>query len=131
HTLSDLAEQAAAIVRTLPGTRSAYPERTFGGYYLDLEVDRAAAARHGLTVGDVQDVIRTAIGGMNVTTTVEGIERYPVNVRYARELRDDWPALRSVLVATPAGAHVPLGQLLTERDGQRIRITPGPPMIRS
>ena len=82
-------------------------------------------ARYGLTTGDVQDVIQTAVGGMNVTTTVEGLERYPLNVRYARELRDDIPALREVLVAAPNGAQVPLGQLAD------IRITSGPPMIRS
>lgn len=112
-------------MRTIPGTLSAYPERTFGGYYLDFDVDRRAAARHGLTVADVQDVVRTAVGGMNVTTTVEGLARYPLNVRYARELRDDVPALREVLVATPGGAQVPLGQLAD------VHITPGPPMIRS
>src|SRR4030095_16981379 len=94
-------------------------------YYLDFDMYRAGAARYGLTTGDVQDVIRTAIGGMNVTTTVEGLERYPLNIRYARELRDDIPALREVLVPTPTGAQIPLGQLAD------IRINPGPPMIRS
>jgi Cu(I)/Ag(I) efflux system membrane protein CusA/SilA len=94
-------------------------------------VDREAAARYGLTTGDVQDVIRSAIGGMNVTTTVEGLERYPLNVRYARELRDDIPALEQVLVSTPTGAMIPLAQLLTEKDGKHIRVNPGPPMIRS
>jgi Cu(I)/Ag(I) efflux system membrane protein CusA/SilA len=131
EVLSALAEQAASAVRALPGTTSAYPERSFGGNYLDFDIDRAAAARYGLTTGDVQDVIRSAIGGMNVTTTVEGLERYPLNVRYARELRDDVPALENVLVATPTGAQIPLGQLLVEKDGKRIRINPGPPMIRS
>ena len=82
-----------------------------GGSFLDIDVDRRAAARYGLTSGDVQDVIAAAVGGMNVTTTVEGLERYPVNVRYPRALRDDLPALRQVLVPTPTGAHVPLGQL--------------------
>jgi copper/silver efflux system protein len=129
--LSDLAEQAATAVRTIPGTISAYPERSFGGYYMDFDIDRVAAARYGLNIGDVQDVIQSAIGGMNVTTTVEGLERYPLNVRYARELRDDIPSLLAVLVSTPTGAQVPLGQLLEEKDGQKIRITPGPPMIRS
>ena len=129
--LSDLAEKAATAVRTIPGTTSAYPERSFGGYYLDIEVDREAAARYGLTTGDVQDVIRSSIGGMNVTTTVEGLERYPLNLRYARELRDDIPALERVLVSSPTGAMIPLGQLLKEKDGKRIRVNPGPPMIRS
>ena len=89
QVLEELAAQTASAIRTVPGTLSAYPERTVGGYYLDIEVHRLAAARYGLTTGDVQDVIRVAIGGMNVTTTVEGLERYPLNVRYARELRDD------------------------------------------
>ncbi|HEV2294741.1 MAG TPA: efflux RND transporter permease subunit [Tepidisphaeraceae bacterium] len=129
--LSELAERAASAVRTIPGTTSAYPERTYGGYYLDIDVNREAAARYGLTVGEVQDVIQSAIGGMNVTTTVEGLERYPLNVRYARELRDDIPSLLNVLVSTPTGAQIPLGQLLVEKDGERIRINPGPPMIRS
>ena len=129
--LGDLAEQAATAVRTINGTTSAYPERSFGGLYLDVDVDRDAAARYGLTTGDVQDVIRSAIGGMNVTTTVEGLQRYPLNVRYARELRDDIPSLEHVLVSTPTGAQVPLGELLQNKDGKRIRVSPGPPMIRS
>jgi Cu(I)/Ag(I) efflux system membrane protein CusA/SilA len=123
--LADLAERTATVLGTVPGTLSAYPERSFGGYYLDFDVDREAAARHGLTVGDVQEVIQTAVGGMNVTTTVEGLERYPLNVRYPRELRDDLPALRRLLVSTPSGLQVPLGQVAT------LAITPGPPMIRS
>jgi len=123
--LSRLAEQAGSIVRTIPGTLSAYPERTTGGFYLDFDIDREAIARYGLTVGDVQDVIQTAIGGMNVTTMVQGPARFPLNVRYARELRDDPEALRQVLVRTSANAQIPLGQLAT------ISINPGPPMIRS
>jgi Cu(I)/Ag(I) efflux system membrane protein CusA/SilA len=125
NVLSGLAEKAAASVRTINGTISAYPERTFGGYYLDFDINRAEAARYGLTTGDVQDVIQSAVGGMNITTTVEGPERYPLNVRYARELRDDIRALEQVLVAAPTGAQIPLGQLAT------IKINPGPPMIRS
>jgi Cu(I)/Ag(I) efflux system membrane protein CusA/SilA len=96
-----------------------------GGSYLDVEIDRRAAARHGLTVGDVQDVITTAIGGMNVSETVEGLERYPINVRYPRELRDNVAALAEVVVPTPAGAHVPLGQLAT------LHIRQGPPMVKT
>jgi Cu(I)/Ag(I) efflux system membrane protein CusA/SilA len=129
-TLGELAEHAAAIVRTIPGTVSAYPERTLGGSYLDIDIDRNAAARYGLSVADVQDVIQSAIGGRNVTTTVEGPERYPVSVRYMRDFREDIPALENVLVSTPAAAggaplQIPLGQVA------RIRVTPGPPMIRS
>ncbi|HRK30633.1 MAG TPA: CusA/CzcA family heavy metal efflux RND transporter [Tepidisphaeraceae bacterium] len=123
--LSRLAEEAASIVRTIPGTLSAYPERTTGGYYLDFDIDREAIARFGLTVGDVQDVIQTAIGGMNVTTLVDGPARYPLNLRYARELRDDLGSLKQVLVRTQAGAQIPLGQLAA------ISVNPGPPMIRS
>lgn len=123
--LADLAERAAAAVAPIAGTLSGFPERAVGGYYLDIDVDRAAVARYGRTTGDVQDVIRTAIGGRNVTTTVEGLARYPLNVRYARELRDDVPALRRVLVTAPTGAQIPLGDLAT------MTITPGPPMIRS
>ncbi len=125
HELATIAARTATAVATIDGTLSAYPERAFGGYYLDIDVDREAAARYGLTTGDVQDVIRTAIGGRDVTTTVEGLARYPVNVRYARELRDDVPALRRVLVAAPDGAQIPLDALAT------IGVTPGPPMIRS
>ncbi|MEK6700692.1 MAG: efflux RND transporter permease subunit, partial [Planctomycetota bacterium] len=129
--LGELAERAASAVRTIPGTVSAYSERTLGGYYLDLDIDRVAAARYGLTTTDIQDVIQSAIGGMNVTTTVEGVERYPLNVRYLRDYRDDLPALNRVLVTAsmpgPGGerVQVPLGQLA------RIHITPGAPMIRS
>jgi len=94
------------------------------GYFTDIRVNREAIARHGLTVDDVQEVIQTAIGGMTVTRTVEGRERYPVSVRYERTFRDDLPALGRVLVKTPAGAQVPLGQLA------EISLTDGPAMIR-
>lgn len=123
--LGDLADRIAASLQKLPATDSAYAERLLGGYYLDIQIDRAAAARHGLTTGDIQEVIQSAVGGMTVTTTVEGAERYPLNLRYAREFRDDIPALRQVLVTTPAGAQIPLGELAD------LRIVPGPPMIRS
>jgi Cu(I)/Ag(I) efflux system membrane protein CusA/SilA len=111
QTLSDLGERIEAVVREIPGTASVISERVTGGNYIDFIIDREAAARYGLTVGDVQDVIMSAIGGMNVTTTVEGLERYPVNVRYSRELRDNLPALRRVLIPTPSGAEIPLGQV--------------------
>jgi len=123
--LGELAERTASAVQTVAGTLSAYPERTVGGYYLDVDVDREAAARYGLTTGDVQDVVQTAIGGMTITTTVEGLQRYPVNARYLRDFRDDPDALREVLVPTKSGAQIPLGQIA------RIGVNPGPPMIRS
>ena len=123
--LERLGREVERAVADLPGTRSAYAERVMGGSFLDVEVDRVAAARYGLTSGDVQDVLQAAVGGMNVTTTVEGLERYPVNVRYPQGLRDDLPALRQVLVSTPAGAQVPLGELATFQFAQ------GPPMIKS
>jgi Cu(I)/Ag(I) efflux system membrane protein CusA/SilA len=123
--LEEIGKEVEAVVKPLPGTLSAYSERVMGGSYLDLVVDRDAAARYGLNVGDVQDVIQSAIGGMNVSWTVEGLERYPINVRYPRELRDDVNSLREILVATPAGLQVPLGQLA------EIDIHEGPPAIKS
>ena len=108
---------------TVPGTKSAFAERLNEGYYLDLIVNRREAARYGLTVGDVQAVITSAIGGETVTTTVEGRERYPVNVRYKRELRDDPDRLKRVLIPTPTGAQIPLGQIA------EVVITQGPPSI--
>jgi len=129
--LQALGEQVEAALRPLRGTRSVYAERVMGGSFLDIDIDREEAARYGLTTGDVQDVIATAIGGMNVTTTVEGLERYPVNVRYPRALRDNLPALRNVLVPAPSvreggfGAQVPLGHVAT------LRLVEGPSMIKS
>ncbi|NGZ09892.1 MAG: efflux RND transporter permease subunit [Nitrospira sp. LK70] len=113
-------EQALAGV---PGTKSAFAERLNEGYYLDLIVNRHEAARYGLTVSDVQTVITSAIGGETVTTTVEGRERYPVNVRYKRELRDDPDRLKRVLIPTPTGAQIPLGQIA------EMVMTQGPPSI--
>ena len=123
--LERIAKEVEVVVKPLPGTLSAYAERVMGGTYLDFDIDREAAARFGLKVGDVQDVIRSAIGGMNVSWTVEGLERYPINVRYPRELRDSPAALKEILVATPSGAQVPLGQLA------RLELRDGPPGIKS
>jgi len=123
--LQKIGKEAEAILRREPGTLSVYAERVVGGNYLDFDIDRREIARYGLTVADVQDVIQTAIGGMNVTSTVEGRERYPVNLRYARELRDDVSMLRRVLVPTPMGAQVPLSQLA------ELKIRKGPPAIKS
>ncbi|OFV93488.1 MAG: cation transporter [Acidobacteria bacterium RIFCSPLOWO2_02_FULL_61_28] len=124
EVIQRLGKQIEPIVSAVPGTRSVYAERVAQGYFTDIRVDRVAAARYGLTVGDVEDVIQSAIGGENVTQTIEGRERYPVNVRYERGLRDDLEQLRRVLVPTPRGAQIPLGQLAD------IRLTLGPSMIR-
>jgi len=123
--LSDLGQQIEAILREVPGTSSVIAERVTGGNYLDFEIKREAAARYGLTVGDIQDVIMAAVGGMNVTTTVEGLERYPINVRYSRELRDNIPALKRVLISTKSGAQIPLAQVAD------FKIHKGPPAIKS
>ena len=126
--LNELQRIGGEIERTLkalPDTLSAYADRAVGGYYLDFDIDREQAARYGLTVGDVQDVIQTAIGGMNVTQTVEGLERYPVNLRYPRELRDNVTALKRVLLPTPGGAQIPLS-LVAE-----VVMRRGPPAIKS
>lgn len=106
--LQVLALQIEQTMKTLPDTLSAYGDRAIGGYFLDFDINREAAARYGLTVGDVQDVIQSAIGGMNITQTVEGLERYPVNLRYPRDLRDNLEALRRVLIPTPTGTQIPL-----------------------
>ncbi|GBD01140.1 Cation efflux system protein CusA [bacterium HR18] len=124
-TLDRLGTTLESLLRNMPGTRSVYAERATGGSYLDIVVNRAEAARYGLTIGEVLDVAQAAIGGLHVTTTIEGLERYPVLVRYPQDLRDNLPALRQVLVPTPSGAQVPLGQLA------HFELTEGPPMIRS
>lgn len=108
QTLSDLSSDIASVVRDVPGTLSVFADKTTGGNYLDFNIDRKEAARYGLTTGDVQDVIQSAIGGMNVTETVEGLERYPINVRYARETRENLTDLGRVLIPTPSGAQIPI-----------------------
>jgi len=125
EVLSRLGEEIEAIVRDIPGTLSAFSERVVGGNYLDYEIDREAVARYGLTVGDVQDIIMSAVGGMNITQTVEGLERYPVNIRYQRDYRNDLQALGRVLVPIRDGKHIPLSQVA------EIRIKKGPPGIKS
>jgi len=112
-------------MKTLPETLSAFGDRAVGGYYLDFVIKRDTAARYGLTIGDVQDVIQSAIGGMNITSTVEGLERYPVNLRYPRELRDDFETIKRILISTPTGSQIPLG-LVVDLEYRR-----GPPVIKS
>jgi Cu(I)/Ag(I) efflux system membrane protein CusA/SilA len=124
--IEKLAKQIESVVKTVPGTSSAYAERTTGGYYLDVEPDRLELARYGLAVGDLLSVISAALGGETVTTTVEGRERFGVTVRYPRELRSDPQAIATqVLVPTMGATMIPLGQLA------RISLVKGPPSIRT
>ncbi len=124
QVIEQIGKEIEAAIGMVPGTRSVLSERTTGGYFIDFTIRRQEAARYGLQVMDVEDLIETAIGGKEVSMTVEGRERYPIQVRYPRELRDDIEALKRVLVPTPTGAQVPMAQLAD------IRITTGPPSIR-
>jgi Cu(I)/Ag(I) efflux system membrane protein CusA/SilA len=110
-TLQALGEQVEQITKEISGTRSAFAERGVSGYYVDIDIDRSEAARYGLNVGDVHQAIMTTVGGVNAAVTVEGRERYTVNVRYPRELRDDPAKLRDVIIASPTGRQIPLGQV--------------------
>ncbi|MGA3246397.1 MAG: efflux RND transporter permease subunit [Bacteroidota bacterium] len=125
NKLQEIGKEVEAVMRTVPGTLSAFAERAVGGNYLDFDIDRKEAARYGLTVGDVENVIESAMGGMSVTNTVEGLERYTINLRYSRELRDNLDALKRVLIPTPTGEQIPITQVAT--------ITPrkGPMVVRS
>jgi len=123
--LQQISENIEQAMKTIPETLSAFGDRAVGGYFLDFDINREEASRYGLTVGDVQDVIQSAIGGMNVTETVEGLERFPVNLRYPRELRDDLQSLQRVLIATPTGAQIPLAQVA------ELQLNRGPPSIKS
>ncbi len=125
RVVEQIGRKLEQALKDVPGTRNIYAERVASGYFMDFTVNRKAAARYGLTVGNVEDVIESAIGGKNITMTVEGRERYPVNVRYKRELRQNPAQLRRVLVATPTGAQVPLAQLAD------LKFTMGPPVIKS
>jgi Cu(I)/Ag(I) efflux system membrane protein CusA/SilA len=125
--LNEIQRIGGELERTLQsvaGTRSVYAERVAQGYFTDVRIDRDAIARHGLTIGDVEDVIESAIGGQNITRTIEGRERYPVNVRYEQGFRDSLPDLQRVLVKSPTGAQIPLAQLAA------IALTTGPAMVR-
>ncbi len=121
-----LAKQIETVVRNVPGTTSAYAERVIGGYYLDIVPDRSSLARYGLMVGNVQDTIAMALGGESVTRTVEGRERYAVNIRYPRDLRSDPQTIaRDVLIAMPGGGTVPLGEVA------KVQLSRGPTSIRT
>ena len=123
--LAKLAKEVESVVRTIPGTRSVIAERVMGGYYMDYDIDRTAAARYGLSVQSIEDVIESALGGMNVTQTVEGLERYPVNLRYMRGYRDNLQSLKRVLIQTPAGAQIPISEVA------HFVIHQGPPAIKT
>lgn len=123
--LSNFGSQIEGVLSGFPGTASIVSERVTGGNYIDFKIDRDQAARYGLTVGDIQDTIMTAIGGMNVTQTVEGLARYPVNIRYPREYRDDISKLRNIYINLPNGAYIPITQVAD------IQITGGPPGIKT
>lgn len=123
--LARLSEEIERAMKTIPETLSAFGDRAVGGYFLDFDIDREAAARYGLLVGDIQDVIQSAIGGMNVTRTVEGLERYPVNLRYPRDFRDSPESLKRVLIPTPMGMQIPLSMVAD------IQLRRGAPVIKS
>jgi Cu(I)/Ag(I) efflux system membrane protein CusA/SilA len=124
-TIDRIAVEVERAVKAVPGTASAYAERPVGGRYVDVDIDRAAAARYGLNVADVQQIVRTAIGGEEVTRSVEGRQRFPVNLRYPQQWRDSPDALATLPIVTPSGAHVVLG------DVAKVRIADGPSMIRT
>jgi Cu(I)/Ag(I) efflux system membrane protein CusA/SilA len=109
--LDAIARHLEMLLGQVPGTRSVFAERVLGGYYVDVTVNREQAARYGLSVAEVQMAVENAIGGENVDTTIEGRERYPVNVRYARDFRSQLPELNRVLVRTMEGAQIPLEEL--------------------
>lgn len=123
--IQSIGKEIEKVLLTVPGTTSAYAERVAGGRYVIVDINREAASRYGLNIDDVQDVVRTAIGGMNVTETIEGLERYPVNIRYPRYMRESLGQLKQLPIVTPSGQHITL-QAVAE-----LRIEDGPPMIKS
>jgi Cu(I)/Ag(I) efflux system membrane protein CusA/SilA len=123
--IQQLGQQIETALRKVPGTTSVYAERTATGRYVDVDIDRVAAARYGLNVKDVQDIVGSAVGGMNVSYTIEGLERYPINLRYPQSYRDSLEQLRQLPIVAPTGANVTL------QDVARVDIADGPGMIRS
>jgi len=123
--IENIGRQIEKALKNVPGTASVYAERVAGGRYLTVDIDRINAARLGLNISDIQNIVRTAVGGMNVAETVEGLERYPINIRYPHELRDSLEQIRLLPIVTPAGARIPLG------DVALINVSDGPPMIKS
>jgi len=125
NVLEEVGNDIERALKQMPDTLSAFADKAAGGYYLDFDISREEASRYGLTTGDVQDVIQTAIGGMNISFTVEGLERYPINLRYPRELRDNLDSLKRVLIPTPTGAQIPLSLVAD------LQLRRGPPGIKS
>lgn len=123
--INKVAQDIERVINSVPGTASVYAERVTGGRYVNIDIDRDAAARYGLNIADVQDVVKTAIGGMVVSQSIEGRERYPINLRYPREARDSVEQVKQLPIVTPAGAHIPLSAVAT------ISVIGGPGMIRS
>jgi Cu(I)/Ag(I) efflux system membrane protein CusA/SilA len=123
--IEDIGKRIEDVLQDVPGTVSVYSERVVGGRYIKIDIDRKAASRFALNISDVQEVVRTAIGGMNVATTVEGLERYPINLRYPRDVRDSLEKLRNLSLKSPSGAHIPLMEVAN------IRIEDGPGMIKT
>ena len=125
RVIQSIGKQLEKIVMTVPGVASVYSERVAGGRYVTIDIDRVAASRFGLNIADVQDVVKIAVGGMVVAQSVEGLERYPINIRYPRELRDSVEKLKNLPIVTPSGARIPLGEVAD------IRTELGPAMIKS
>jgi Cu(I)/Ag(I) efflux system membrane protein CusA/SilA len=123
--IQQVGQQIEQVLKQVPGTVSVYSERVAGGRYVTIDIDRVAAARFALNIADIQDVVRTALGGMRVGMSVEGLERYPINIRYPRDVRDSLEKLRNLPVVTPAGARIPLAEVAD------IRIDDGPGMIKT
>ncbi len=123
--IQKIGKRLEEIIKPIPGTASVYSERVAGGRYVVVDIDRVAASRYGLNIADVQDVVKTAVGGMNVSQSVEGQERYPINVRYQSDVRDSQDKLRNLPIVTPMGANIPLGEVAD------VRIESGPGLIKS
>ncbi|MEN8205184.1 MAG: efflux RND transporter permease subunit [Pseudomonadota bacterium] len=123
--IQKIGKRIEEVLKEVPGTVSVYSERVVGGRYVTVDIDRQAAARFALNIADVQEVVRTALGGMRVAQTVEGLERYPINIRYPRDVRDSLEKLRNLPIVTPTGARIPLAEVAD------IRIDPGPGLIKT
>jgi len=124
-TIQEIGKEIESVLKAIPGTVSVYSERVAGGRYVTVDIDRSAAARFALNIADIQEVVRTALGGMSVGMTVEGLERYPINIRYPRDVRDSLEKLRNLPVITPAGARIPLAEVA------EVRIDDGPGLIKT